>query len=175
MRVIDFFDRGALLHPDRAFMIAEDGAITTYRDVQTLSHRTALAMVAAGFGYRKNAAIYSPNAPGAFDALLGIYRAGGAWVPINARNAIAENAYILDHNDVEFLFYNSEFEDNIKVLKDKCPRITNYVCLDGSGVDAPSFHDFVAGHEGIAPDFPDNPDDICGIFSSGGTTGLPKG
>ena len=93
MRVIDFFDRGALLHPDRAFMIAEDGAITTYRDVQTLSHRTALAMVAAGFGYRKNAAIYSPNAPGAFDALLGIYRAGGAWVPINARNAIAENAY----------------------------------------------------------------------------------
>ncbi len=30
MRVIDFFDRGALLHPDRPFMIAEDGAVTTH-------------------------------------------------------------------------------------------------------------------------------------------------
>ena len=98
MRVIDFFDRGALLHPDRAFMIAEDGSATTYGEARDLSHRTACAMIAAGFGYRKHAAIYSPNAPGAFDALIGIYRAGGAWVPINARNAVAENAYILNNN-----------------------------------------------------------------------------
>lgn len=175
MRVIDFFDRGALLHPDRAFMIAEDGTATSHAEAQELSHRTALAMIAAGFGYRKNAAIYSPNHTSAFDALLGIFRAGGAWVPINARNAIAENAYILGHNEVEFLFYNSEFEDNIDVLRKECPRITNYVCLDRLGKDAPSFDNFIAGHEGAAPEFPDNPDDICGIFSSGGTTGRPKG
>ena len=115
MRVIDFFDRGVLLHPDRAFMIAEDGATTTHREAQDRSHRTALAMNAAGFDCAKHAAIYSPNHPGAFDALLGLYRAGGVWVPINARNAIAENAYILNNNDAEFLFYNSDFEDNIKV------------------------------------------------------------
>ena len=175
MRVIDFFDRGALLHPDRAFMIAEDGSATTYGEARDLSHRTACAMIAAGFGYRKHAAIYSPNAPGAFDALIGIYRAGGAWVPINARNAVAENAYILNNNDTDFLFYHSDFEDNIKVIREKCPGIRNYVCLDREGADAPSFADFVAGHEGPAPDFPDRPDDICGIFPSGGTTGRPKG
>ena len=175
MRVIDFFDRGVLLHPDRAFMIAEDGAVTTHADARDLSHRTALAMIDAGFGYRKHAAIYSPNHTGAFDALLGIYRAGGAWVPINARNAVAENAYILDHNEAEFLFYHSDFEENIKVIRKECPGIKNYVCLDREGENAPSFADFVAGHAGTAPDFPDNPDDICGIFSSGGTTGRPKG
>ncbi|MBN43657.1 MAG: o-succinylbenzoate--CoA ligase [Alphaproteobacteria bacterium] len=175
MRVIDFFDRGALLQPDRAFMIAEDGAVTTYRDAFELSHSTALAMIAAGFGYRKHAAIYSPNAPGAFDALLGIYRTGGAWVPINARNAVAENAYILNNNDTEFLFYHSEFEDSIKVIQEECPGIRNYVCLDRTGSDAPSFAAFVANQSGRAPDFPDAPEDICGIFPSGGTTGRPKG
>ena len=36
MRVIDFFDRGALLHPDRAFMIAEDGATTTHPEARTV-------------------------------------------------------------------------------------------------------------------------------------------
>lgn len=156
-------------------MIAEDGTATSHAEARDLSHRTALAMIDAGFGYGKKAAIYSPNHTRAFDALLGLYRAGGAWVPINARNAIAENAYILDHNEVEFLFYNSEFEGNIEVLREKCPRIVNYVCLDAVGANAPSFEDFVSGHEGTAPDFPDNPDDICGIFSSGGTTGRPKG
>ena len=131
MRVIDFFDRGALLHPDRAFMIAEDGATTSYRDAQALSHRTALAMIAAGFGYRKHAAVYSPNGPGAFDALIGIYRAGGAWVPINARNAVAENAYILNHNDAEFLFYHSDFEDNIETIQGRVPGHQK-LCLPGS-------------------------------------------
>jgi acyl-CoA synthetase (AMP-forming)/AMP-acid ligase II len=175
MRVIDFFDRGALLYPERALMIAEDGSVTTHAEARDLSHQTARAMLAAGFGYGKHAAIYSPNHPGAFDALLGIYRAGGAWVPINARNAVAENAYILDHNEAEFLFYHSDFEDNVAVIREQCPGIRNFVCLDRAGADAPSFADFVAGHEGVAPEFPDRPDDICGIFSSGGTTGRPKG
>tara|TARA_A100001037_G_scaffold205007_1_gene183411 strand:- start:1408 stop:2964 length:1557 start_codon:yes stop_codon:yes gene_type:complete len=175
MRVIDFFDRGALLQPERAFMIAEDGTVTTHREARDTSHRTALAMIAAGFGYKKHAAIYSPNHPGAFDALLGLYRAGGVWVPINARNAIAENAFILNNNEAEFLFYHSDLEENIKVISEECPGIKTYVCLDRPGADAPSFADLISGHEGEAPDFPDKADDICGIFPSGGTTGRPKG
>jgi acyl-CoA synthetase (AMP-forming)/AMP-acid ligase II len=175
MRVIDFFDRGALVHPDRAFMIAEDGSTTSHAQARERSHKTALAMIEAGFGYSKHAAIYSPNHPSAFDALLGLYRAGGVWVPINARNAVAENAYILNNNDVEFLFYNSEFEDNVNFIRKECPGIKTYVCLNGPGANAPSYEDFIAGHDGQAPDFPDKPDDICGIFPSGGTTGRPKG
>jgi acyl-CoA synthetase (AMP-forming)/AMP-acid ligase II len=176
MRPIDFFDRGVLLHPERAFMIAADtGAVTTHAQAQALSHRTAQAMLAAGFAHGGHAAIYSPNDTRAFDALLGIFRAGGAWVPINARNAIAENTYILDNNDAEFLFYHSSFEDNVKVIRQKCPKIKNYVCLDRGDAGAVAFDAFVAGFDGEAPEFPDRPDDICGIFSSGGTTGRPKG
>ena len=175
MRVIDFFDRGALLYPERAFMIAEDGVETTYRHAQETSHRTALAMHAAGFAHGKKAAVYSPNHPGAFAALLGIYRAGGAWVPINARNAVRENCYILNHNEAEFLFYHSSFEDNVAAIRAECPGIANYVCLDGKGVDAPSFAEFIEGFDGVIAPFPDDPDEICGIFSSGGTTGQPKG
>ncbi|MEK9662417.1 MAG: AMP-binding protein, partial [Alphaproteobacteria bacterium] len=128
MRPIDFFDRGAMLHPERAFMIAPDGAATTHAAAQALSHRTAQAMLAAGFAVGRHAAIYSPNEPRAFDALLGIFRAGGAWVPINARNAVAENAYILDNNDAEFLFYHSSFAENVETIRAQCPKIRTYVC-----------------------------------------------
>src|SRR3546814_502249 len=92
MRPIDFFDRGALLNPGRAFTIAEDGSATSYAQAQARSHRTALAMLAAGFARGRHAAVYSPNDTRAFDGLLGIFRAGGAWVPINASKAGSEEA-----------------------------------------------------------------------------------
>ena len=175
MRVIDFFDRGALLYPKRAFMVSENGYETTYRETQIKSHRIALAMHSVGFEYKQNAAIYSPNHPGAFESLLGLYRAGGVWVPLNARNAIKENCFILNHNDAEFLFYHSSFEENVQVIKNECPGIKNFVCLDKVVSDDPSLDDFIFNHHGEVEPYPDDPSDICGIFSSGGTTGQPKG
>ena len=175
MRVIDFFDRGALIHPQRAFMIDEEGAETTYIEAQVLSHRTALAMHSVGFSHLNKAAIYSPNHPGAFNALLGIYRSGGVWVPINAQNAIHENCYILNNNGAEFLFYHSIFESHIDQIRKECSNIKYFVCIDKQGNSAPSYNKFIEGYQGVLAGFPDNPKEICGIFSSGGTTGKPKG
>ena len=85
MRVIDFFDRGALLFPERAFMIAEDGVETSYAEARDMSHRTALAMHAAGFAHNKKAAVYSPNHPGAFDALIEAQRHPDIEIALRAR------------------------------------------------------------------------------------------
>ena len=41
--------------------------------------------------------------------------------------------------------------------------------------DDPSLDDFIFNHHGEVEPYPDDPSDICGIFSSGGTTGQPKG
>jgi len=175
MRPIDFFDRGARTYPDRPFMIAEDGSVTSHADAQALSHRTALAMCAAGYQRGRHAAIYSPNHPRAFAALLGIFRAGGAWVPINARSAIDEIAFILDHNDARFLFYHSQFAADVEIIRARCRKILTFVCLDREDPGSVFFDTFTAPFDGTAPVFPDHPDDVCGVFSSGGTTGQPKG
>ena len=175
MRPIDFFDRGARIHPDRPFVIDEDGTATSHADAEALSHRTALAMLAAGYQRGQHAAIYSPNHPRAFAALLGIFRAGGAWVPINARNAIDEIVFILDHNDARFLFYHSQFAADVETIRTRCPKILTFVCLDHNDSGAVFFDTFTAPFNGAAPTFPDHPGDVCGVFSSGGTTGQPKG
>ena len=47
MRVIDFFDRGADLHPDRLFLKSES-ATRTYRQTQLTSHLIAQAIHASG-------------------------------------------------------------------------------------------------------------------------------
>ncbi|MSO80484.1 MAG: o-succinylbenzoate--CoA ligase [Alphaproteobacteria bacterium] len=174
MRVIDFFDRGALIDQNRAFMIDGDRQ-QTYREAQVLSHRIARALLAAGYRRGESASVYSHNDISAFDCVLGIFRAGGVWVPLNARNAVPENCYILDNVDVQVLFYHSSFEDNVAVFREKCPKIRLCICLDKKGKAAPWLEDFIAGHEGEAPFFPDMPTDVCALFGSGGTTGFPKG
>jgi fatty-acyl-CoA synthase len=92
MRLIDYFDRGADLYPDRHCL--HDGTQGwTCKDVRATTHRVASGLPAAGPGHGSKAAVDSPNHASAY-ACLGIARAGIAWAPVNARNALEENLYI---------------------------------------------------------------------------------
>ncbi|UYN94348.1 MAG: AMP-binding protein [Enhydrobacter sp.] len=169
MRLIDYFDRGADLHPDRHCL--HDGTRGwTYRDVRETTHRIANGLLAGGLRPGAKVAVYSPNHAMAYAALLGIQRAGLIWAPVNARNALDENLYILDNTDVECLFYHSSFEGYLPRIREGCPKIATFICLDSSGFDS-----WLAGFGGMAPDLPDAPDDVAILISSGGTTGRPKG
>ena len=98
MRVIDFFDRGAALWPDRDFMIEGDRR-QTYAEAAARSHAIANAMLADGYRRGTGVAVLSPNDMRAFDCVLGLFRAGALWVPINARNAVPANTHILNNEN----------------------------------------------------------------------------
>ncbi|MCX7363638.1 MAG: AMP-binding protein [Alphaproteobacteria bacterium] len=169
MRLIDYFDRGADLFAERDCL--HDGTRGwTYRSVRETTHRVANGLLAAGLGHGDKVAVYSPNHAMAYAALLGIQRAGLIWAPVNARNALEENLYILDNTDVSFLFYHSSFAASLPRIREACPKIRNVICLDG-----PEFEDWLARFDGKAPDLADAPDDVAILISSGGTTGRPKG
>ena len=169
MRLIDYFDRGADLHAGRDCL--HDGTRGwTYAAVQGNTHRIANGLLAAGLKSGDKVAVYSPNHAMAYAALLGIERAGLIWAPVNARNALEENLYILDNTDVAFLFYHSSFEGYLPRIREACPRIKEVLCID-----APSFEQWMARFDGKAPDLGDAPDDVAILISSGGTTGRPKG
>jgi acyl-CoA synthetase (AMP-forming)/AMP-acid ligase II len=169
MRLIDYFDRGADLYPRRDCL--HDGTRGwTYAEVRGTTHRVANGLRAAGLGTGDKVAVYSPNHAMAYAALLGIQRAGLIWAPVNARNAIEENLYILDNTDVVFLFYHSSFASYLPRIREACPKITTVVCID-----APEFEVWLAAQGDTAPDLADAPDEVAILISSGGTTGRPKG
>lgn len=177
MRIIDFFDRGVRLNPDRVCL--KDAQLArSYRDVQIRTYRIANALIGWGLQPEGKAAVYSPNAVLAFECVLGVLRAGAAWVPVNAKNVASENAYILDNCDVELLFYHSEFEANIEIFRAQCPQIRKYVCIDRAGAGSAAnvyLEDWIASAAETDPDVPAQPEALAAIFSSGGTTGRPKG
>src|SRR5690606_4924194 len=77
MRVIDFFDRGAALDPQRVCL--KDGQLTrTYREVQRRTYLIGNALIRDGLRPEDKAAVLSPNAAAPFECVLGILRAAGA-------------------------------------------------------------------------------------------------
>ncbi|MBO9354436.1 AMP-binding protein [Bordetella petrii] len=176
MRMIDYFRRGMMGVPERAaFVDADGGRSYTYAQVGELSDRVAAglhAIDAAG----ANIAVFSPNDPKAFCAMMGIFRVGARWVPVNMRNPVPVNAAFLRTTKCEVLFFHPSLNEQVKELRDTVPTLRHLVCIDepiepgvGLGLEA-----FMARAKADAPEPPDDALRIETVFPTGGTTGLSK-
>jgi hypothetical protein len=180
MRAIDYFDRGHDLGPDRPCLIdGTSGETLSFAAVKALTTRIAVALHGAGFRNQQPIALYGPNSAAMMVALLAIWRANGQWVPVNTRNAIDANVAYLDYVGCGWLFYHSSQAADVAALKARVPSLTRFVCLDRAYDGDPSLDQFIANSElDSLPDFSDpfgKPDDIVGLFPTGGTTGPSKG
>jgi len=163
MRLIDYFRRGMLSAPDRtAFVDSDGGRAYTYAEVNALAERIAAGLHAAGAA-QANMAVYSPNDPKAFCAMVGIFRAGGRWVPINMRNPVSVNAAFLRTTNCSVLFFHPSLNAQVKELRESVPSLRHLISLEDA-----------AGAGGGAPEPADDPARVETIFPTGGTTGLSK-
>ncbi len=178
MRNIDYFDRSAERYPDRAVIV--DGETRwTYAEARALSHRLASAMAGAGLERQAPVAIFSPNHASVLLVLLGLWRAGAVWVPVNTRNALDANIAYLNYVRAGWLFYHSSFAAEAAEVKARAPSVRHLICLDAADGEHPSLEGFMAGAaEGEFADDGDpigNPSDLVAIIATGGTTGAAKG
>ena len=182
MRSIDYFDKSAQLHPDREVFV--DGeARQTYAEAQAASHRIARAMRAQGVRHQEAVAIYSPNHASILVCMLGLWRAGAVWIPVNTRNALEANAQYLNYVHAGWLFYHSSHAEDAAALKAATPNLRRLICLDRADGEHPSLEAFMASGEDDelvdpAPDLGDptgDPEDLVAIIATGGTTGPAKG
>jgi acyl-CoA synthetase (AMP-forming)/AMP-acid ligase II len=173
--LIDYFDNSAATHPSKIAFVQPDGSSLTYALAHEQSVRIASALSTAGISVDGKIAVYSPNDARAFIAMLGIFRSGRIWVPLNARNTVEDNSAFMNYTDVECLFYHGSFENEARQLKASAPQLKLLVCLDDAGGLGPSLSDFCANATAAVADLPDDPLRPCNILATGGTTGRSKG
>ncbi|MGE4425399.1 MAG: AMP-binding protein [Solirubrobacteraceae bacterium] len=174
MRAIDYFDKGVARDPQRLLAVSGGDALT-FAEGQELSWRIARGLYGAGFLRGDGVAVFAPNEPIALAAMLGAWRAGGAWVPLNPRNAPDASIRYMGDVGARWLFYHSSFREEAAAIADAVPSVKRAICLDDAS-SSRSLERFV--DEGTAfVDWGDpfgNPDVVMAYFPTGGTTGASK-
>jgi len=173
MRVIDFFDNGANGYPDNLAFVDEQSQYT-YKEAQAHSHFIASTLAAKGYEAGTRIGILSPNSCEAFVTLLGLFRSGAVWLPINPRNALDANIKLLNRFEGKVLFYHTAFEKEAFEIQQNTATIEEIVCINDTGDDrvlaqwtSANQTDFVMQAE--------DPNELFALFPTGGTTGEPKG
>jgi acyl-CoA synthetase (AMP-forming)/AMP-acid ligase II len=192
VRLADFLDKGASLHPSDGPCLTMGGRARSYAEVQRLSWSVGRALARSGVRPGDKVAILSGNDPVAFGCVFGISRAGAVWCPVNPRNEAAENRDLLDLFDCRCLIFAAAFAPLVAKIAPELPRLATLVCLDGPPVagqqvagrqvedqaaavpEAVAFADWLAGVSD-EPWQADPVDDVVMIAGTGGTTGMPKG
>lgn len=174
MNLIDYFDKSASAFPQRPLYIYDD-EVWSYRQVADTATRIGHGLRSLGVVRESKCAVLSRNDPRAFTVLLGILKAQGTWVPLNVGNGTEENLYILDFFDVEVFFYQKEFDEFAQMVRARVPAIKQFICLDGHGRLAMSLGEWAAAQSAEPITLPWDPDAMCMLRGTGGTTGRPKG
>jgi acyl-CoA synthetase (AMP-forming)/AMP-acid ligase II len=172
--LIDLYDRGWLINPTGVAYIQGDRSYS-FDEVGDLSCRIANRLLALGLPKETKGAIWAANDVTAWACTLGLWRANMTWLPVNARNSVEDNHYILDFFDCEIMFYQSEFEEVIAGLRPRLPKIRHWVCIDTEAPGAPSLGTWLGDASAACPPVKLAMDDVVMLSSTGGTTGKPKG
>ena len=174
MRIIDFFDQGAALYPDN--IAFEDAAgQCSYREACEQTHAIAAALTGKQFGKGVHIGILAPNTSITYLALLGVFRAGAVWIPINPRNPVATNADFLDRFDGELLLYHSAYEKEAEEIIAQVAAVRLAVCIDGSSQFGASLPEWIGDADCHFAPVQHTLDETLAIFPTGGTTGPSKG
>src|ERR1700677_430763 len=148
MRLVDFLDKGASVHPIDAPCLTMADQARSYADVQRLSWSVGRALARSGIRPGDKVAVLSGNDAVAFASVCGISRAGAVWCPVNPRNEAAENRELLALLDCRCLIFAAAFAPLVAKIAPDLPELTTLVCLDGdtSGAGGPG----IAGAIGFA-------------------------
>ncbi len=173
MAIIDFYDRGWRCNPSGAAYI-QDGREYSFDEIGRLSCRIANALLGSNLREGKGA-IWSGNDVSGWACTLGLWRANMTWVPVNARNAPEESAYIVDAFDCDVLFFQRAYAEVLAELRPRLPKVKLWVCIDGEAPDALSLAAWCAAQPETRPEVDYDMNDVVMLSPTGGTTGAPKG
>ncbi|MFA6471438.1 MAG: amino acid adenylation domain-containing protein, partial [Candidatus Latescibacterota bacterium] len=157
--VLDIIDAITVSHPDAPAVI-EGGQVTTYAELNAISDHAAEMLISRyGIGPENLVAVCAPASVEVVAVILGILKAGGAFLPLEHDGPDARATRIFDTDNVSLLIGGGDLFDRLNAKK-KCP-ITSLI--------APR-------KKGKATTLPrPSPNSLAYVIYTSGSTGRPKG
>jgi acyl-CoA synthetase (AMP-forming)/AMP-acid ligase II len=167
----------ALKYPDKPAVHYEDKLTLTHAQLNERANRLAHALQGLGVSQGDRVNLLARNRPQHVEALFANAKAGIIHSPLNYRFAPEELVYVINDAGSEVLLCDVEYEETIRKIADRLPKIKAIVGFgDGHGFDL-DYEELLAAAspDEPIPERPVEPDDVCWICYTGGTTGMSKG
>ncbi len=170
-RCVQFFgDSTAITFKDRSY---------TYRDMGHHADCLVTALDRVGLKKGDKVGFLMANCPEYIFCEIAVAKLGCTRVPLAVLLNPDDHVYMLNLVECTTLIYHEKLADRIKEMMPKLETVTNYICV---AEDASSVMD---GHLHMQTLMKENqpsnlkveidPEDLVGIYFTGGTTGKPKG
>lgn len=159
----DLFEQTVERYPDNPALRCK-GVSQTYREFNEKSNALARFLRSCGVQKGSHVAILLPRSEVVFVAIMGVLKAGAAYVPIDPRSPADRIRYILEDANVSMVITDSQLKTQNRI-DHKC------VCIEefAEKLKKYSIQNISSKETGITPDDP------AYIIYTSGTTGKPKG
>ena len=159
--VLDVFEQWAEQTPDAPALVSGDTRLT-YGELDRAANRLAHRLRAEGLTPEARVGIYMERSAESVVAVLAVWKAGAAHVPLDLDSPGPRRAMIVADAGVDVIVTQRGL---VPDLADDPARI---VVADPAGADPATFPD-------SRPERHTGPDDLCYVMYTSGSTGRPKG
>jgi acyl-CoA synthetase (AMP-forming)/AMP-acid ligase II len=173
MNVGEQFRRCALWYSERVALVCE-GVNLTYWELNERVNQLSNALISLGLQKGDRVAILSKNRSQIIESIYACYKAGLVTVPLNARLAIPEVAYMLNNSESTALILGEEFAESMDHARAEFPCVCHFVAITQP---RPSMHDYetlIKNASSSEPGVNVGLDDLASLNYTSGTTGILK-
>jgi acyl-CoA synthetase (AMP-forming)/AMP-acid ligase II len=147
----------------------------TWREWDERVRRLAGALTVMGVRRGDVVAFLDKNHPACVELTLAAASLGAANAIINFRLAGDELDYVINDCGAKLLIVGGELKPVIDKIRDRLTTVEHLVTVTPHGGDGDEYEALLAGAVPTRRDAGVEPDDVCMVMYSSGTTGRPKG
>jgi long-chain acyl-CoA synthetase len=162
-----FLEKAARQWPDTIALLQGPESYT-YREFNNRALAVGGNLRALGCEAGDRVAFCLANSPRILEVIFGCFAAGLVVVPVNVRLHPRELAYIVGNSGAKILIHGPEFAEGIAANADLFGEMTQWICSD-------NFETLLDPQNALLKGQDAEPEDICWLFYTSGTTGKPKG
>lgn len=172
----DLIAKSAELYGDKAFLREKKGKDiieTSFIQLCEKAKRVGSFVTEKAQGKTIHAALIGATSSAYLTTYFGVSCSGNVIVPLDAQMKEADLCDHLRRSDAEIFFFDKKFSAMLNTVKENCPQVKTFVSLQELDGET-SLAEILANYEPMEWK-PLDPESICAILFTSGTTGLSKG